>query len=339
MGEGADGLLRAATLQQWCECAASNLEVAAGRISFNSSGSTGAPKSCVHQLNMLWQEALFFAGQLPQAQRILHAVPAHHIYGFLFTVLLPLATQATLLDARPMLPATLLRHASPGDVIVAYPGYWQAVAMAAPLAWPTGVTGVTSTAPCPPELAQQLADSGLRLLEVYGSSETAGVGWRSDARQPYTLLPYWQRNDAAGAGPDVLLRQAGDDAQQRSDCQDLLDWRGDRTFVPAGRRDQAVQVGGVNVYPAQVAALLRQHPGVCDAQVRLMRADEGQRLKAYVVPADDADHLLLADDLTRWVRSRLPAAARPVSFTIGAVLPRNHQGKPSDWIIADQGER
>jgi len=141
-GDGADGgLLRAATLEALCVCAAGSLERSSDRITFKTSGSSGVPKSCVHQLDLLWQEAVFFAGQLPAAQRIVCAVPAHHIYGFLFTVLLPLAAQAPVLDARHMLPSALPQQARPGDVIVGFPGYWQALvtassSAAASLHWP-----------------------------------------------------------------------------------------------------------------------------------------------------------------------------------------------------------
>jgi acyl-CoA synthetase (AMP-forming)/AMP-acid ligase II len=114
-----------------------------------------------------------------------------------------------------------------------------------------------------------------------------------------------------------------------------MEWQSERTFVPVGRRDDAVQVGGVNVYPAQVAALLKRHPGVSDACVRLMRADEGQRLKAFVVAVEPDAAASLPDQLASWVSQRLPPAARPVSFMVGAALPLSRQGKLTDWIISD----
>jgi 4-coumarate--CoA ligase (photoactive yellow protein activation family) len=332
-------LLQCVTLAQWTACAGEGLDLYHAEISFKTSGSSGEPKSCEHTLDMLWEEACFFAAQLPQARRIVCAVPAHHIYGFLFSVLLPLAFAAVsseahalrpiaLADARGLLPAALAAQAQSGDVIVGYPELWSAVAGQSPV-WPAEVMGVTSTAPCPRDVALRLDASGVRLAEIYGSSESAGVGWRTDARQPYELLPHWRR---IGSG-DTLERQASDGRTHRCACQDHMEWQGERHFVPMGRRDAAVQVGGINVFPAQVAALLKRHPGVREAQVRLMRPDEGQRLKAFVVAADAAVGDGLPDQLVSWVRERLPAAARPVSFTVGATLPVNRQGKPADWII------
>lgn len=324
-------LLQCATLVQWTACSIIGLEASGGAISFKTSGSSGIPKSCTHRLDMLWEEACFFAAQLPQARRIVSAVPAHHIYGFLFSVLLPLAYAGrplALTDARILLPAALAAQTQACDVIVGYPELWSAVAGQAP-SWPADVVGVTSTAQCPRDVALRLANSGLRLAEVYGSSESAGVGWRTDASEPYQLLPYWRRE---GSG-DTLLRHAPEGTAQRCDCQDQIAWQDQRRFVPEGRRDAAVQVGGINVFPAQVTALLKRHPGVREAQVRLMRPDEGRRLKAFVVAARSGGNQGLPEQLASWVRERLPPAARPVSFTVGATLPVTRQGKPADWII------
>lgn len=43
-------------------------------------------------------------------------------------------------------------------------------------------------------------------------------------------------------------------------------------------------MGGINVFAAQVAAGLRENPAVLDASLQLMRADEGNRPKAFIVP-------------------------------------------------------
>jgi 4-coumarate--CoA ligase (photoactive yellow protein activation family) len=188
------------------------------------------------------------------------------------------------------------------------------------------------TTPRADPLAQELADAGLRLLQVYGSSETAGVGWRFEAGTPFTLLPYWSRVDA----PTGLARRLPDGGAARYPLQDRLAWKDARRFHPAGRIDEAVQVGGVNVFPSYVAEVLCMHPRVAEAAVRLMRPDEGRRLKAFVVPADAADKAardLLRAELLAWCAERLSTAERPAVISFGEQLPRQGSGKPADWII------
>jgi 4-coumarate--CoA ligase (photoactive yellow protein activation family) len=338
-GAGPDqGLLARPCLADWLDAARAGLAAGARQLSFRTSGSAGSPKRCTHPLAALWQETRELARLLPGCRRILSAVPAHHIYGFLFTVLLPrLLGIDEVVDLRSSSPAFALGQARAGDLVVAHPGWWEALLRLEP-AFGAGVAGVSSGAPCPDLVADGLAAGGLRLLQVYGSSETGGVGWRDRAGAAFALLPHWQRVD----GSDELARRMPDGGVQRYPLQDKLDWRDARHFLPAGRIDQAVQVGGVNVFPAYVAEVLRMHPGVQDAAVRLMRADEGRRLKAFIVPRapiddigriDDIGEAALREELAAWIAARLPAPECPAAFTFGARLPRQASGKPADWIV------
>ena len=327
-----DALLGRPRLADWVAAARVSLAGFDAQLVFRTSGSSGMPKRCTHSLAGLWREVDELAQVLPGRRRVLCAVPAHHIYGFLFTVLLPQACAGSetlpVLDLRGMSPAALAGLVQPGDLVVAHPDWWRQVA-ALGLAFPADVAGVTSTAPCPDEVARALADGGLRLVQVYGSSETAGVGWREAAGEPYRLLSYWRAGDAG-----MLERPGEDGTAERFALQDRLDWRDDLHFLPAGRIDQAVQVGGTNVFPAYVAEVVGMHPAVLACQVRLMRPDEGTRLKAFVIARPDQSSAGgLRQALADWVAERLTPPERPAAFSFGPVLPRGPSGKPTDWII------
>jgi len=330
-----DRLLANPRLADWIAAARAGLAEGAAAVTFRTSGSSGTPKRCTHTLAALWQETVALARLLPGRRRILSAVPAHHIYGFLFTVLLPRAGAVDeVLDLRVAGPAACLAALRPGDLVVAHPGWWEALARLRPNFGPD-IVGVSSTAPCPDALADELAAAGLRLVQVYGSSETAGVGWREQGGAPFTLLPYWQ----AVEGTHELARRMPDGLEARYPLQDKLEWEDARRFRPAGRIDQAVQVGGTNVFPGYVAEVLRMHPAVQDAAVRLMRPDEGRRLKAFIVPRpgieadNEADLAALGEALSSWVGERLATPERPAAWNFGARLPRQASGKPADWII------
>jgi 4-coumarate--CoA ligase (photoactive yellow protein activation family) len=325
-------LLARPCLRDWAAAARDSLRTSDSEITFRTSGSAGSPKRCTHAHGLLWQETIELARLLPGRRRVLSLVPGHHIYGFLFTVLLPRALGIVeVLDLRTATPATLLREARDGDLVVAHPGWWEQLARLGPR-FPSGVVGVSSTAPCPDALARELADAGLRLLQVYGSSETAGVGWREQAGAPYRLLPHWSRSGA----PGELLRKLPGGAEARYPLQDKLEWEDERRFRPSGRIDGAVQVGGTNVFPSYVAEVLAMHPGVKEAAVRPMRPDEGSRLKAFVVPAEasgEAGLASLRSELLGWCAARLSTPERPAAISFGARLPRQASGKPADWII------
>ena len=166
-----------------------------------------------------------------------------------------------------------------GDLVVAFPERWMWLERTI-RRWPDGVSGVTSTAPCPRALIEALMDQGLAAMtEVYGSSETAGVATRAWPEAGYRLMPHW----VFEGGHDAAVTRVVDGSGRRFELPDAVQRAADGCFTIIGRRDDAVQVGGVNVRPDDVAAALRGRPGVSDVAVRLMRPDEGLRLKAFIV--------------------------------------------------------
>lgn len=330
-----DYLLARRTIGDWVAIARAGLERFDARMTFRTSGSSGVPKGCVHALETLEQEVRHLATLFPGRRRVLCAVPAHHLYGFLFSVLLPrtlgLAAEDAVLDLRAGTPAWLARGAREGDLVIGFPDFWAAVARTVPRL-PEGVMGITSTAPCPPDVARAVQAAGLEsLVHVYGASETAGIAARADWRAPYQLFPYWRLLDDGR-----IARRMPEGGEQVFLLQDRLVPRGDGLVEVGPRRDHAVQVGGINVFPSRVRDVLRQHPAVQDAAVRLMRPEEGARLKAFVVPrpgwAGGAD---VAKALRAWIDRELTPPERPRAIRFGARLPATAAGKPADWNLDD----
>lgn len=330
-----DYLLARRTLGDWIDIAAVALGQHDGGLTFSSSGSTGQPKRCAHALDRLEQEAGALAMLFPGRRRVLAAVPSHHIYGFLFTQLLPRHLglgPERVTGSRQHLPAALARLAAPGDLVIGHPQFWQA-ALEGGATFAADVVGVCSTAPCPDPVAEAAQRCGLAaLVQVYGSSETGGLGWRASHHDDYSLMPYLERGDAPDGGIVRVLPDGGTEALQ---VQDALSWSGPRSFSVGARRDGAVQVGGINVFPARVREALLEHPEVLDCAVRLMRPDEGMRLKAFIVRhgADIGDEQDFLRRLRAWVDLRLAPPERPKAFKVGTRLPRGAMGKPADWNL------
>jgi 4-coumarate--CoA ligase (photoactive yellow protein activation family) len=327
-----DYLLARRTLGSWLDIACTALGYFSDEIVFRTSGSSGTPKRCSHSLEALEQEAAALARLFPQRRRVLLAVPSHHIYGFLFGVLLPRhlgIDAADVISVRGCLPAKLAQRVQPGDLVIGHPQFWQA-ALAADARFAEGVIGVSSTAPCPDAVAERAEAAGLAMLvQIYGSSETGGLGWRASHHDPYRLLPYLER--VPGADQEVLRRGPGAGTRALQ-AQDELAWCGADLFTVGPRRDCAVQVGGVNVFPERVREVLLAHPLVEDAAVRLMRPDEGIRLKTFVVPRPGAGPDFVKE-LRAWIDARLAPPERPKAITLGERIPRGVLGKPADWSI------
>ena len=313
-----DYLLIRLTLGDWGELLAEHFRRAPLDlpIAFRSSGSTGAPKEVQHSLGDLCEEVdAHVAAALPfRPHRILSLVPPHHIYGFLFTVLLPARLGCGVEDLAGRGPGALGRVIGGGDLAIGTP---HLLSRALPFCGgPRQAAAITSTAPAPSDLWDMARAAGLSgLVEIYGSSESAGVGWRNAPEAAFGLLPHL-------APGDPPLRHG-----VPLPLQDQLGWEVDGRFRVQGRRDGAVQVGGHNVHPAEIAAEIARHPLVAEAHVR----PEGERLKAFVVPEGNADPVRIEAELRALLAERHIPAARPASYAFGAELPRTALGKPADW--------
>ncbi len=321
------GLMQARCFGAWCDAVASSVRRPPQHVTFRSSGSTGTPGRTTHALARLETEAEALASLIGNGRRrVLSALPAHHAYGFIHSVLLPRHLGGLpVIELRGHAPAEFAMLLRPGDLVLGHPAFWGVVLRGLAGTLPVDAVGVTSSAPCPAETALGLRQAGLaRLLQVYGASETGGIGWRDDPAQPYALLPGW-RHDGDG-----LLREG-----QLVEAPDLLSWEEGDRFRVVGRRDGAVQVGGVNVIPGQVSVVLMQCPAVAEITVRLMRPEEGSRLKAFVVPAANAPACNeLRAELHRFAIAALAPAERPGAYSFGPALPRTELGKLADWVVA-----
>jgi long-chain acyl-CoA synthetase len=302
-----------------------------GAPCFATSGSTGGRlKNVHHSAEVLHQEVDFWCRHLARPGRVIACVPSHHIYGFLWTVLLPQSLGVLVYDFRER-DDTLLCRLQPGDLVVAHPGIWSRLAEGR-RAIPAGIQGISSGGPLASGVSKALVESGLHsLVEIYGSTETAAVGFRYDEESPYLLLPWWER----GIDDQTLLRTLPDGRSLENPAPDVLEWTGTRCVRPKGRVDGAIQVSGVNVLPEEVARQLKEHPAVLDAAVRLMRPEEGLHLKSYIaLRPEAADTAELRAEIRSWANARLSGPERPRSFQFGTTLPTGELGKAADWSIA-----
>ncbi|MEV7226381.1 amino acid adenylation domain-containing protein [Polymorphospora sp. NPDC051019] len=107
---------------------------------------------------------------------------------------------------------------------------------------------------------------------------------------------------------------------------DRVRWRPDGTLDFLGRADEQVKIRGFRVEPGEVAAVLRDHPGVGDAAVVVDGTGEQRRLLAYVTPRPGAA-APTPDDLARHTADRLPGPLRPAAHVVLSALPLNRNGK------------
>lgn len=350
-----DLFLARRTSADWADVMVRARLAGAAHFTFATSGSTGTRKFIRHREDVLAAEALAWAQVLEQVTRKAHGTPisrvivlapTHHIYGFIWGVLLPLALGVPALDA----DISALPPLQSGDLVVAVPDQWVWLSASHKSSilnpsnqnlrsvWPDSVYGVSSTAPLPKAVHDQLAMVNMAgqgrpalrsLLQIYGSSETAGLAWRADPGHGYTLAPGRTRIHTGLSQGGISLQLPGG-ASVSLPIQDQLNWLNDTDFQLLRRTDHTVQVGGHNVSPDWVAAQLMSHPAVKEAAVRLHDRAMPPRLKAFVV-LHAPGNIDQREAVEAWAVNQLPWYAAPCAIRYGAELPKNALGKASDW--------
>ena len=195
------------------------------------------------------------------------------------------------------------------------------------------------------------------LFEVYGSTEL-GVDTvllpQDQMRKPGScgqsapgveiMLVDTDGNEVTGTGPDhpgeVFVRSKSafstyyknDDsyaAGRREDFHsvgDIAYWDDEGYLYICDRKSDMIITGGMNVYPAEIEAVLDQHPEIFDAAVFGIPSDEwGETVHATVVRSPGSS--LTGAEVTAFARELLAGYKVPRSVDFTDELPRTGSGK------------
>jgi O-succinylbenzoic acid--CoA ligase len=188
--------------------------------------------------------------------------------------------------------------------------------------------------PSPPGLLARAAQRGATVVVTYGLTETFGGVVHDGNPLPGAEVAITAAGEVTVRGPMVMCGYRRDAPATRAALRrgwlhtgDLGRLAPDGRLEILGRRDDLVVTGGVSVHPAEVEAVLSGHPAVAEVAVAGVPDPEwGQRLVAYVVPADPRRPPSL-EALRAHARERLAAAKAPRQLILSEELPRTPSGK------------
>lgn len=299
-----------------------------------SSGSTGEPKAIPKawpQLEAELRVQMALWGERLVDTRVLASVSHQHIYGLLFRILLPLALGRPF-DRRSIdYPEQLALQTAPW-ALIASPAFLSRLDPAIPAAGCRLI--VSSGGPLQPGDAHQAKLLlGQLPVEIFGSSETGGIGWRQrhQVQTPWTTLPGVE----VRVGPDqcLLLRSPFLPTAEWLDCADRILMTG-AGFELLGRQDRVVKLEEKRISLDEVEARLQALAEVESAAVLPLQQGQRQILGAVLVLSEAGasrwaelgpGRFLLA--LRQQLRPWLEPVALPRSVRRVEQMPVNAQGK------------
>jgi O-succinylbenzoic acid--CoA ligase len=168
----------------------------------------------------------------------------------------------------------------------------------------------------PGSVGKPLLFTTVRIADPDGQSLPAGNIGEVVVSGPTVMAGYYRQPEAT--------KQALRDGELFTGDLGYLDAEGD--LWPVQRRADLIISGGENIYPAEVEAVLRQHPAVAEVCViGLPDGEWGQRVAAAVVLKPQAN--ASAEDLLALARRQLAGYKQPRRIRFVETLPLTASGK------------
>lgn len=306
-------------------------------ISFTS-GSTGEAKANLKTWRTLVESTKINSRYMqPNDQDVFYhlaTVPGQHMWGLETSVLMPLLSNACLVDARPLYPQDiidLLKRLPSPKCLITTPLHLRSLTTAdgsvGDGAIPKLDNVLVATAPLESALAQTIEDKfETQLREVYGCSEVGSMAVRRAAKTEvwtqFSGLNFAHNEDGqTSVNADHLPISVV--------LEDRLEPVDDQSFRLQGRVSDQIKIAGKRGSLLEVNTILMKYPGVADGIVFFPPQDKAvPRLVAIVAmeqnrPLDKSDKAQLRAHFRRYLDTAF--VPRPILFVDS--LPREENGK------------
>jgi O-succinylbenzoic acid--CoA ligase len=302
-----------------------------GLLVVETSGSTGVPKRVLLSRDAVLASVHASARRLGACGRWLLALPASYVAGVqVICRSLVAGREPVLLEDHASFAAAAAALGDDDRFVSLVPTQLHRLLDSDAESLRTFHTVLLGGGPIDPGLRLRAEDAGVRVVATYGSAETAGGCVYDGYALDGVALAFDRDGRIRIAGPTLFEGYAGDPERTAEVLVDgwfvtsdagRLDEDG-RLHV-LGRVDDMVVSGGVNVPAPAVAARLREHPQVVEAEVLGVPDPEwGNRVVAFVVGE------LSLDEARAWVGEAHPRSWAPRTLVALEQMPRLGNGKP-----------
>ncbi|MGR9053033.1 MAG: AMP-binding protein [Gammaproteobacteria bacterium] len=316
------------------------------RLTLFTSGSEGDPKAIEKSLIHLQREVETLErqwGAMLGAASAAATVSHQHIYGLLFGLLWPLAAGRCFHSLLYPDPESMLKASSTAPTYwVASPAQLKRLDDLSPWSEMARLKAIFSSGGALPEAAARRIEthSGLRVVEIYGSSETGGIGWRTVPDSPYwTPFP---NIELAADGNNGRCRLRSPYLPEPGSCllDDRIELHPDGRFTLAGRLDRIVKVEEKRLSLDALERVLEQSDLVAQAHCLLLYGNR-DRIAAVVAVSESGRAMLFRHGegfVIRQLREHsmhaFEAVALPRKWLFFDALPLTAQGKLDRELVS-----
>jgi len=351
--------------------AAPTVDREAVAVCLYTSGTTGRPKGALltHGNILANIESFRQVLRLTEQDVFLTVLPLFHAYGATVMFLEPLAVGAPIVLEARFQPELLLKSIAEHRVTI-FSGVPSMFTVLAATPKPPGDYSawrlcLSGGAPLPPAVLERFEQQhGVLIYEGYGPTECAPVltvnppsGLRKIGSVGPPIpgvelrvvgeddrpLPVGHVGEIVARGANVMRGYFNRPAETAEALRGGwyhtgdLGWTDEEGYYRiVDRKVDMIIVGGLNVYPSEVEAVLAQHPAVqAVAVVGLPDPVRGEVPRAVVVPQNGEKPS--PQELIQWCRQRLANYKVPRSVVFATELPRSVTGKVLKGALREAG--
>ena len=307
------------------------------KIHMYTSGSTGHPKAVLQRMKEFEEDNAFVISKWGNEfwkRKVCSCVNQHHIYGLLFSVVLPFAAGIPFRRNRITIPTEFKGLTDDSYVIVAVPAFLkrtveeetQSFGLKNPFIFTSG--GVLT-----PDVAKKTDQiMGFWPIEVYGSTETSGIAYRQ-SKNGLEWTPFDNAELRQNADGCLIIRSPYISDPAGFETADLVEIFPDGRFLLKGRADSIVKIEEKRISLTEVENRLNQNPYIKDSCVIAM-ADRRQYLAAAVVLSPAGAEKFAASEkfeINQYFRNYLAgffeSVVLPRKWRYVEAIPQNAMGK------------
>lgn len=317
---------------------ASELTLDNVKVTLFTSGSSGKPKAIaktlshfnheIAQLEQIWGEKIGCC-------RVQSTVSHQHIYGLLFRLLWPICAQRPFARENLDYPEQVISHADEKSMLVSSPALLKRLDSKASASASTYKRVFSSGGPLSLKAATQSKDGlGSLPYEVFGSTETGGIGYR----QQHTEMTPWQlfpdvkaKLNAEGC---IALQSGHIDPENWYQTSDQCELFEDGSFLLKGRTDRIIKIEEKRVSLVEVEARLQGLEWIEEAAVIAVETSVRLELVVVITLSEHGNEQLCSIgkgqfwiNIRKSLRQWLEPIAIPRRYRILDDIPLNSQGK------------
>jgi acyl-coenzyme A synthetase/AMP-(fatty) acid ligase/3-hydroxymyristoyl/3-hydroxydecanoyl-(acyl carrier protein) dehydratase len=251
-----------------------------------SSGTTGEPKAIRQRLTEFENDNAFILSKWGEEflkRKLCSTVSPHHIYGLLFSVMLPFTAAVPFRRERIEYPESFEQLRDDSYLIITVPALLKRVVEIAGTAFGLRDPWIfTSGGAVPPDVALQTEQVfGFWPLEVYGSTETSGIAWRQSRDGP-EWTPFDNAEIRQNEEGCLVIKSPYIKDPAGFVTGDMAEMLPDGRFLLKGRADSIVKIEEKRISLPEVESRIMQSGLVSDAAVIALE-DRRQYLAAVLV--------------------------------------------------------